>query len=128
MAPLDYADTPAEILEPLRARAMALPEVVEDKSAYALRWMIRRRTYATVITTVSERGENTFLQFRSSGEEFNVLSRMGHPFFRAGWGENVLGMVLTADTDWDEVGELITESFCIMAPKKLAAAVQPPLD
>ncbi|MBV9936096.1 MAG: MmcQ/YjbR family DNA-binding protein, partial [Actinobacteria bacterium] len=30
------------------------------------------------------------------------------------------------DTNWTEVAELVTDSFCIMAPKKLAALVQPP--
>lgn len=31
-------------------------------------------------------------------------------------------------TDWSEVGELVTESFCVMAPKKLAALVDRPAE
>lgn len=38
----------------------------------------------------------------------------------------MLGMVLDADTDWDEVGELLTESYCVQAPKRLAALVDRP--
>jgi hypothetical protein len=38
-------------------------------------------------------------------------------------GENVVGMVLDAHTDWTEVAELLTESFCIQAPKRLARLV-----
>jgi hypothetical protein len=34
--------------------------------------------------------------------------------------------VLDASTDWDEVGELLTESYCLLAPKKLAASVRGP--
>jgi hypothetical protein len=51
---------------------------------------------------------------------------MGHPFFRPGWGTNVMGMVLDEATSWDEVAELLTESYCIMAPKKLVALVDRP--
>ena len=31
----------------------------------------------------------------------------------------------TAAADWDEVAELITESYCLTAPKRLAAQVGP---
>jgi hypothetical protein len=37
-------------------------------------------------------------------------------------------MVLDDATDWDEVAELVTESYCIMAPKKLVALVDRPSD
>jgi hypothetical protein len=30
-------------------------------------------------------------------------------------------MVLDDDTDWEEVRELVTESYCVLAPKKLVA-------
>ena len=33
-------------------------------------------------------------------------------------------MVLDADqTDWDEVTELLTDSYCVLAPKKLVGLV-----
>jgi hypothetical protein len=31
--------------------------------------------------------------------------------------------VLDANTDWDEVAALLTRSYCVLAPKKLAALV-----
>jgi hypothetical protein len=127
MRRVEFADIPPEILGPLRARAPTLPEVREDPRWPVQRWLIGRRIFASVITTVNEHGDNTFLQFRSSGEELNVLLSTGPPFFRAGWGENVVGMVLTPATDWEEVGELLADSYCLMAPKKLVALVQPPL-
>ena len=37
-------------------------------------------------------------------------------------------MVLEADVDWAEVTELITESYCVVAPKKLAARIDRPTD
>ncbi len=30
-------------------------------------------------------------------------------------------VLLTEDTDWDEIRELVTESYRILAPKKLSA-------
>jgi len=65
------------------------------------------------------------LSFRSDGEELEALRRAGHPFFVLGWGRNAMGMVLD-DPDWDEVAELVTESFCVMAPKQLASLVDRP--
>ena len=37
-----------------------------------------------------------------------------------------MGMVLDGDTDWDEVRELVTESFCVLAPKMLIARIDRP--
>jgi hypothetical protein len=39
-----------------------------------------------------------------------------------------MGMVVGDDVDWGEVAELLIESYCIMAPKKLAQLVDRPLD
>jgi hypothetical protein len=35
-------------------------------------------------------------------------------------------MVLDAGADWDEVAELVTESYCVLAPKRLVEAVDRP--
>ncbi|HEY2812382.1 MAG TPA: MmcQ/YjbR family DNA-binding protein [Acidimicrobiales bacterium] len=35
-------------------------------------------------------------------------------------------MIIDDNADWDEVAELITDSYCIQAPKKLAALVTRP--
>jgi len=43
-----------------------------------------------------------------------------------GWGRNAIGMVIDDDTVWDEVAELVNESFCVLAPKKLVARVDRP--
>jgi hypothetical protein len=55
-----------------------------------------------------------------------MLRSAGHPFFYAGWGRDVVGMVLDDSTDWTEVAELLTESYCVLAPKKLVALVDRP--
>ena len=62
------------------------------------------------------------LTFRSSGEELDALTEIGPPFFKPVWFPNIVGLVLPADpsaVDWDEVAELVTESYRLLAPKRL---------
>jgi hypothetical protein len=68
-------------------------------------------------------GPITVVTFRSSGGELAALSSSGRPFFKPLWPANMVGMTLDADTDWAEVAELLTESYRVLAPKKLAGLV-----
>jgi hypothetical protein len=124
----EYADVPPEVVARLRSICLGLPEAYEEPAWTGTRWRIRKRTFAHVLTVDSTNGPATVMTFRSAGPELEVLHRAGHPFFRPGWGTNVVGMVLDAAVDWDEVAELLTESYCILAPKRLAALVDRPSD
>ena len=121
-----YADAPADLVAMVRPACLALPDAYEEGAWAGVRWRIRKRTFAHVLDVDSATGTTTIMTFRSAGEEFDVLSNSGHPFFRAGWGNDVVGMVLGPDTDWGEVAELVTESYCLLAPKKLVAQVARP--
>jgi hypothetical protein len=123
---VDYADVPDAIMAELRAVCLGLPETTEHQAYAGRRWHVRKRTFAHVLAVDSERGPSIVMTFRSSGAELHALRSAGHPFFRPGWGSDVVGMVLGDDTDWAEVAELITDSYCILAPKKLAALVVRP--
>lgn len=122
----DYSDPPDEVIALVRSACEHLPEIREEKAWAGTRWMVRQRNFAHVLGV--DRDDRSFvaLTFRSQGPELEVLERMGHPFFRVGWGRGVMGMILDDDTDWDEVSELLTESFCMLAPKKLSALVDRP--
>jgi hypothetical protein len=39
-----------------------------------------------------------------------------------------VGLVLGEDPDWDEIRELLTESYCAVAPSKLVALVDRPAE
>lgn len=119
----DYSDVPHDVISSVRAACADLPESVEEQAWTGRRWRIRKRTFGHVFTVDSERRPVTILTFRSSEPELHALRQHGHPFFRPGWGTNTVGMVIDDDVDWDEVRELLTESYLIMAPKKLAARV-----
>lgn len=120
-------DVPVEIEARLRERCLALPDAYEQRAWVGTRWMVRKRTFAHVLAIALDDAEPmTVLAFRSAGEELEMLLHAGHPFLALGWGRDAIGVVIDAATDWAEIGELVTESFCVMAPKRLAAQVDRP--
>lgn len=122
-----YTDeVPDDVEARLREYCLALPDAYEERAWVGTRWMVRKRTFAHVLGVELDAGAHVVLSFRSAGEELEVLRTAGHPFFVLGWGRDAMGMVLDADTDWDEVRELLTESYCALAPQKLIALVDRP--
>jgi hypothetical protein len=126
MGRIEYADVAPAVMEEIRAVCLGLPETVEKPAWTGAQWRIRNRTFAHVLAVDSPGGPVTIMTFRSQGAELDALRRTGHPFFRPAWGKNTVGMVIDDGVDWDEVGELVTESYCVMAPKKLVALVDRP--
>jgi len=118
-------DVPEAILAKLRAVCLALPETYEEPAWVGVRWRIRQRTIAHVLTR-DEPETRCVMTFRAPGEEVQALVHSGPPFYKPDWAADVVGMVLTEDADWAEVAELLTESYRIMAPKRLAALVDAP--
>jgi hypothetical protein len=123
-----YSDVPDEVVGRLRPICAGLPETYEEPAWVGTRWRVRKRTFAHVLGIQdSPTAEPVIaLTFRSAGPELDVLRHAGHPFFYAGWGRDVIGLVIDDATDWAEVAELLTESFCVMAPQKLVARVERP--
>jgi YjbR len=130
-------DVPSEILDRLRSICRRLPETYEEPAWIGLRWRIRTRTFAHVYTPDPQRypfyarhlggGEApTVMTFRVPTDDLLGLTAGGFPFFRAEWGRNVVGTVLGDHADWTEIAELITDSYCEMAPKFLVARVASP--
>jgi hypothetical protein len=58
---------------------------------------------------------------RARRVERAALLSAGHPYFPTRAGGDRVGVLLDGDTDWDEIRELVTESYRILAPKKLTA-------
>ena len=125
-----YTDNvPDDIEARVRKLCLELPDAYEERAWVGTRWMVRKRTFAHVLgVEEATTGPMVVLAFRSTGEEVEALRHAGHPFLVIEWGRDALGMVLDADTDWDEVREVVTESFCVMAPKKLVALASRPDD
>lgn len=123
----DYVDVDPDVLDRLGERCLALPEAWDEPAWTGHRFLVRKKNFAHVFAICDDDGEaRTILAFRSPDDERDALLATGHPFFLLGWGRDAVGMVLDDDTDWDEVTEIVTESYCVLAPKKLVALVDRP--
>lgn len=118
----DRPDVPPELVERLRG-LLGFPECAEEDAWTGVRWRVRRATVAHVFGGEDQRFRVTF---RADPEEVRAFEHLGGPYFRAGWGSNVVGVLLDDRTDWDEMAELLTDSYCIQAPHQLADAVGRP--
>ena len=100
-----------------------LPRTVEESAWVGTRWRVGQATIAHVFG-----GEDQLFRitFRAEVDEVMAFEHLGEPYFRSGWGPNVVGMLLDDDTDWTELAELLTDSYCLQAPVKLAAQVERP--
>ncbi len=122
-------DVPEDLVLRMRRLCLGLPDAYEERAWVGTRWMVRRRTFAHLLCIEDVDGTpSAVLAFRSAGEELEALRNAGHPFFVLGWGRDAMGMVLDVGTDWGEVRELVTESFCLLAPQKLVVLVERPDD
>jgi hypothetical protein len=109
-----------------RLRALlvdALPECVEENAWVGVRWRVGQATIAHVFG-----GEDGLFRitFRAEPDEVMAFQHLGRPYFKASWGVNVVGMILTDDTDWSELAELLTDSYCVQAPARLTRLVNRP--
>jgi YjbR len=133
----DRAEVAPEIVASLRSICLDLPDVREEEAWVGTRWRVRTKTFAHVLAiadgwppayarAASTDGPATVLTFRSRGPELEALGAVGPPFFRPVWHPEAVGMVLTDEVDWDEIAELLTESYCTLAPPSLVSRVDRP--
>lgn len=122
----EYLDVPASIVRRVRAACAHLPELHEMTTFRGVAWRVRKVTVVHVVSVEQGEARFTVMTFHASGEEHDALLAMGAPFF-PGWGAGLIAMVLREDTttDWKEVKELLTESYRLVAPKKLVAQLEP---
>jgi hypothetical protein len=117
------AGAPVEIPEDIQARVrtlcLVLPEVTVrvDESRVKARstvhsFDIRRRSFCLLMATQDETGKPIpRLVLRADPEDREALLPIGPRHFAARAGRDRLGVLLTEDTDWEEIRELVTESY-----------------
>jgi hypothetical protein len=116
---------------------MALPDAYEEPAWVGVRWMVRKRTFTHTyavdptdqtsnVRVFVPKGPVNVVTFRAPDDDVAGLLGSGYPFYSPGWGSNVVAMVLDDDTDWEEVAELLTDSYRVQAPKKLSRLVEGP--
>jgi predicted DNA-binding protein (MmcQ/YjbR family) len=122
-------EVPEHIFERVRTLCLSLPEVTVrvDGSLTRTRstahsFDIRRRSFCLLVATEDPDGTAVpLLVLRADPDERETLLSIGHPFFASRAGRDRIGVLLADDTDWEEIRELVTESYRILAPKKLTA-------
>jgi predicted DNA-binding protein (MmcQ/YjbR family) len=120
-------EVPEDIVERIRTLCLALPEVTVrvDESLTRARstaqsFDIRRRSFCLLVALEDSTGKPVpLLVLRADPDEREALLSSGHPFFASRAGRDRVVVVLTDDTDWEEIRELVTDSYRILAPKKL---------
>ncbi|QDP97893.1 MmcQ/YjbR family DNA-binding protein [Microlunatus elymi] len=116
-------EVPAALLRRIRTVIDRFPECIEQDAWIGVCWRIRQQTVAHVFG-----GEDQLFRitFRAEPDEVAAFEHLGPPYFKTDWGSNVVGLVLDRETDWRELRELLTDSYCIQAPMKLAGRLRRP--
>jgi len=116
-----------DIVERVRTLCLGLPEVTVrvDSSRTRTRstarsFDIRRRSFCLLVAVEDPNGDPVpLLVLRADPDEREALLSIGHPFFAPRAGRDRIAVLLADDTDWDEIRELVTDSYRVLAPKKL---------
>lgn len=117
------AEVPASLVERLGRILSAFPNCREESAWTGVRWRVSGATVAHVFG-----GEDQLIRivFRAEPDEVMAFRHLGHPYFKTEWGNDVVGLVLDDATDWAELTELLTDSYCLRAPRHLAEQVARP--
>ena len=122
-------EVPEDIAERIRALCLALPEVTVrvDRSLTPARstaqsFDIRRRSFCLLVARKDSTDKPVpLLVLRANPDDRQALLSAGPPFFASRANRDRIVVGLTDDTDWEEIRELVIESYRIIAPKKLTA-------
>ena len=128
------------VVAALRTICAALPEVLEQDAWVGARWVVRKETFAHVLVidhgwppayvrAFGTDGPLTVLTFQAPAEDIDAFAAAGPPFVLPPWRPHIVGFALDDDAHpvgWDEVAELVTDSYCELAPQKLVALVDRP--
>jgi hypothetical protein len=122
-------EVPEDIAERISSLCLALPEVTvridysrSRARSTAQSFDIRRRSFCLLVAREGPAGQPVpLLVLRADTYERAALLSAGRPFFVPRAGRDRIGVLLTDDTDWEEIRELVIESYRILAPKKLTA-------
>lgn len=114
---------PADPFARLQSLCLSLPEAVEQETWDAPTFRVRNKIFAMTRDTAGR--VTVWCKARPGVQEMLIGADSGR-FFKPpyvgpkGW----IGIRLDDDTDWDEVDDLIEESYRMTAPKRLSALLE----
>ena len=124
---MSAARSPIAAIPRVRAICLALPEAEERPFGGHTAPAFRVRDKLFVMT--SEDGTTMTLKAPRGAQQILVASdpeRFFVPKYVGSKGWVGVRLDLRAAPDWEEMAEMIAESYCLTAPKRLAALVGPP--
>jgi hypothetical protein len=121
-----------EILVRIRLVCLDLPEVAEEIAWTGVRWCVRKKNFAHVLMiadgwppayakAAGTAGPASVITFRLSADACAAPRYRRAPFFRPVWFPNIAGLLIGPRTDWDEMADLLRDSYRVLAPKRLIA-------
>jgi hypothetical protein len=130
-----HPQVPTAVLARLRKACLTLPEAREEQAWVGTRWCIRKETFAHVLMiadgwppvyarAAGTNGPVCVLTFQSLGPRVDPETFSRAPYFRPRWRPDIVGRILEGRDDWSDITKLVTASYCLLAPKKLAQAVR----
>lgn len=119
--------TAEDVTTRVRQICLALPEVTERVSHGAPSFFVGKQFVAV---WPNGHHDNEFPHLwcaAAEGVQGEQIAIDPDRFFRPPYvgGRGWLGMRLTGDVDWDEVAELCRDAYRVVAPPRLAAALEP---
>ena len=109
-------------IDSLRDLCMALPEVTERVSHGEPTWFVRDKKVFVMLANHHHDDRLAFWCAAPEGAQEMLVESDPERYFRPpyvghrGW----LGVYLDVPVDWDEIEELVTDAYCLIAPAKLA--------
>ncbi len=133
----DDPQVPPEIVAKVGLVCLGLPEAYEEAAWAGTRWCVRKHNFAHLLMVdggwppayaraAGTAGPAVVLTFRLPPARLAAPRFTRPPFFRPVWFPNIAGLIIDDRTDWDEVDDLLVQSYCVLAPKKLAEHVDRP--
>ena len=113
-----------EPLEQLRRICMALPDVTERISHGEPSWFVREKKLFVSYANHHHDNRLAFWCAAPDGVQQTLVASNPYRFFvppyvgHRGW----LGVRLDVPTDWDEIADLVSDAWRLVAPKRLAQA------
>jgi hypothetical protein len=108
-------------LENLRQLCLALPETTERLSHGEPTWFVRGKTTFVMYADHHHDDRVAFWCAAPAGQQEGLITTDPERFFvppyvgHRGW----LGVWLDVPLDWDEISDIVTQAYRIVAPKRL---------
>lgn len=112
-----------EPLEKLRRLCLALPETTERLSHGEPTWFVRGKKTFVMYADHHHDDRLAFWCAAPAGAQETLVAAEPERFFRPpyvghrGW----LGVYLDVEVDWDEIAEVVSDAYRMVAPKSLVA-------